>query len=67
MQTKVFSNPVFFIFGEISPNFDLKFYGFNLYKGIFHEKNGPNSPDLGKKKKKKTFPNRHIFMFICSR
>jgi hypothetical protein len=64
MQTKVFSNPMTFFWGEISPNFDLKKYDFDLYKGIFHEKNGPNSRDLEKKKK---IPDRQIFMISSNR
>jgi len=38
-----------FWYGEISPNFDLEKYDFNLFKGFFMgKKKGPNSPNFDK-------------------
>jgi hypothetical protein len=31
---------------SLLPNFNLKKYDFNLYKGFFMEKNGPNLPNF---------------------
>jgi hypothetical protein len=42
------SSNVFFS-AEFSPNFNLKKYDFNPYKGFFMEKNDQNLPDLEKK------------------
>jgi len=43
---------MFSFFGEISTNFELKNYGFDLYakrKFFSWKKNGPNSPDFKEK------------------